>query len=434
MGDRPDLPLVEQLRARGPLASLSAATVQDLVSVAESRTFAPGEALLRQGDTADGLLIPVEGSGYAQVRSVDGMHRIGHFAPGDIVGEMALVTREPRSADVIAEVAVRALHVSTAAFDALAARHLELATLITELVADRLGRGEMDGLGGKRVERFRILKCIGRGGMSVVYRARDEATGELVALKMMSYRLIYDPRALARFRREAEVVQGLQHPNIARLQRFFPAYRTYFLEMELLDGVVLQRLVDAQERLPESEVRAIVGQLAEALEFVHRHGIVHRDLKPANVMITTAGSAKLTDFGIAGFAMGTEGETRTIEHGLVGTPAFMAPEQLAGGVVDDRADIYALGCVAYELLTGERLFKGQNLLELLQAKLSLRLPAATDIGGGITAEMCEFLTSALRFNASERPSSLAPLTAWSTRCQPPPLDRVRDAEANGPSE
>ena len=111
---------------------------------------------------------------------------------------MALVTREPRSATVVADSMVRALLVPTAAFDQLAARHLELTIVLTELVADRLGRAAHDGFGGKRVDGFRIVRCIGRGGMSVVYRAREESSGDEVALKMMSYRLIYDAAALAR--------------------------------------------------------------------------------------------------------------------------------------------------------------------------------------------------------------------------------------------
>src|SRR5262245_30777712 len=119
----PDPAAVQLLRTRGPLALLPAVIVDELVRVAEPRTFAPGEALVRQGDTADGLLVLVEGGGYAQLRSADGVHRIGRVAAGDIVGEMALVTRESRSADVIAEAPARALYVSTAAFDALATRH-----------------------------------------------------------------------------------------------------------------------------------------------------------------------------------------------------------------------------------------------------------------------------------------------------------------------
>jgi signal-transduction protein with cAMP-binding, CBS, and nucleotidyltransferase domain len=192
----------ELLRTRGPLAAVSAPALRELVAAAEDRTYAPGDILMAQGDAADGLFILLDGIAHASLRDQDGEHRIGSFCGGDLVGEMALVTREPRSADVIADTPVRALLVRTAAFDRLAGRYLELAMVLTHLVADRLGQGARDGFGGKRVEGFRILRCVGRGGMSVVYRAQEEETGELVALKMMSYRLIYDSLALARFQRE----------------------------------------------------------------------------------------------------------------------------------------------------------------------------------------------------------------------------------------
>jgi serine/threonine protein kinase len=333
---------------------------------------------------------------------------------------MALVTREPRSADVIADTPVRALLVRTAAFDRLAGRYLELAMVLTHLVADRLGQGARDGFGGKRVEGFRILGCVGRGGMSVVYRAREEDTGELVALKMMSYRLIYDSLALSRFQREASLLQALDHENITRLKRLFPAYHTYFLVMELCEGADLQRLVRARGPLPEHEVRGILGQLAHALDYVHQRGLVHRDLKPANVMITRRGDVKLTDFGIAAPAVPFDDRTATADHSVLGTPAFMAPEQLSGGRLDSRTDVYALGCLAYELLTGRRLFGATDLFELMHEKMTTKLPRAEEIGAGISAELHAFLDRSLQVSPAERPSSVASLIPWAARCEPPP--------------
>jgi CRP-like cAMP-binding protein len=199
--------------------------IQDLIAAGQRRSFDTGDTLIRQGEPADGLLILLDGIVRAVVRECGGAFPTARFGAGDVIGEMALVAHEPRTADVVAESPVQALFVDTAAFDELATRHLELATLITDLVADRLGQAARDGFSGKRVEAFRILRCIGRGSMSVVYRAEDEATGDLAALKMMSYRLIYDSAALSRFPREADIVQRLDHPNIARLKRLFPAYR-----------------------------------------------------------------------------------------------------------------------------------------------------------------------------------------------------------------
>ncbi len=423
----------ELLRSRGPLAAISAPALRELVAVAENRTYAPGDRLMVQGDAADGLLILLEGSAYALLRDHDGDHRLGTFAEGDVVGEMALVTRRPRSADVIADTPVRALLLRTEAFDQLAGRYLELAIVLTRLVSDRLGQASRDGFGGKHVEGFRILRCVGRGGMSVVYRAREEATGELVALKMMSYRLIYDALALSRFQREAELLQDLDHQNITRLKRVFPAYHTYFLVMELCEGADLRRLVAARGPLPEHEVRAILGQLARALDYVHQRGLVHMDVKPANVMITRDGDVKLTDFGIAVPVVPVDERTSSGDVSVLGTPGFMAPEQLTGGRVDSRTDIYALGCLAYELLTGHHLFNTTDLFELVHAKLTTTVPRAADIGGGISAELHAFLERSLQVKPADRLPSLAPLVPWAARCEPPPEALIGEWGSGGSS-
>ncbi len=412
------------LRDCRALTSLSHIALQDLLAAATERAFQPGDAMITQGDTAEGLLILIEGSAYARLEGQDGDDSyLGRFAPGDVVGEMALVTREPRTATVIADSPTRALLVPTAVFDQLAVRHLELGIVLTELVADRLGRVARDGFGGKQVEGFRILRSIGRGGMSVVYEARDEATSELVALKMMSYRLIYDPEALARFHQEAAILQSLNHENIARLMRLFPAYHTYFLVMELCEGFDLRRLLKTHGPMTEPQVRAILGQLARALEYVHERGLVHRDLKPGNVMITRDGDVKLTDFGLAVQAVGLDDHTAGTGQSVMGTPAFMAPEQLSGRLIDRRTDIYAVGCLAYDLLTGRHLFRAKSLFELVQEKLTMELPPARDIGTGVSPELYAFLQGALRVNPDERPASLASIVSWAARLPPTLMDQ-----------
>ena len=199
----------------------------------------------------------------------------------------------------------------------------------------------------------------------------------------------------------------------------------YFLVMELCEGVNLQRLVSARGPLAESQVRPILGQLARSLEYVHQHGLVHRDLKPANVMITRDGDVKLTDFGLATSTVRLDDDvTKAAEPALLGTPAYMAPEQMSGKPVDPRTDIYALACLAYELLAGRRLFGGASFFDLVQEKLMLRLPSAADIGGGIRTELHDFLQAALKVNPDERPSSTAALVAWASRCAPPPAELI----------
>ena len=145
---------------------------------------------------------------------------------------------------MVADSALKALFLPVDAFERLAVKHLELCMVLTDLVADRLGQGTHDGLGGKTLDNYRIVRCIGRGGMAVVYEATDQDSGASVALKMMSHRLVYQPGALARFRQEAALVQTLRHENIGRLDRQFSAYGTLFLAMEFCAGIDLSRRIE----------------------------------------------------------------------------------------------------------------------------------------------------------------------------------------------
>jgi serine/threonine protein kinase len=189
---------------------------------------------------------------------------------------------------------------------------------------------------------------------------------------------------------------------------------------ELLEGADVQRIVNFRGALPEAEVRPILGQLALALEYIHHRGLVHRDLKPANVLITRTGVVKLADFGIAMRVLGVRDGQASADTGMLGTPAFMPPEQLAGAALDHRSDIYALGCLAYELLHGIPLFSAANAFDLLRQKMTLTLRPREEIGRGISAELFEFLDGSLRALPDQRPSSLAMLTRWAAPCTPPP--------------
>jgi uncharacterized protein (TIGR03435 family) len=205
-----------------------------------------------------------------------------------------------------------------------------------------------------------ILECLGRGGMGVVYKARQKTLNRPVALKLLAPERVRDPKFAERFTREAQALAALNHPNIVTIYDFGQAGGFYFLLMEFVDGVNLRQLLRARKFTPE-EALAIVPPLCDALQFAHDRGIVHRDIKPENLLLDKAGRVKVADFGIAkmlgaanGGGDGGEAAQENVTQSAVGTRGYSAPEQITDPQrVDNRADIYSLGVVFYEMLTGE---------------------------------------------------------------------------------
>jgi len=232
---------------------------------------------------------------------------------------------------------------------------------------------------GSRLGPYQILALIGAGGMGEVYRANDTRLGRDVAVKVLPQALAATPDVRARFEREARTISQLNHPNICTLFDIGRQDDTDYLVMELLEGESLAERLD-RGALPPAEVLAIGRQIAEALARAHRAGIVHRDLKPGNVMLTSTG-AKLLDFGLArptGLeqAPGSLSQTPTVvrpltrEGSLVGTFQYMSPEQLEGREADARSDLWALGCILYEMATGAHAFAGESTASLIAAVMT----------------------------------------------------------------
>ncbi len=208
-------------------------------------------------------------------------------------------------------------------------------------------------------ERYRIVAMAGRGGMGEVYRAEDLKLSQTVALKFLPESIAQDGAALVRFRREVRIARQVSHTNVCRVFDIGEAYGLPFLTMEYVDGEDLATLLRRIGHLPSAKATEISRQICAGLAAAHEHGVIHRDLKPANVMIDGRGKVRITDFGLAGVA----GSFEAKESGA-GTPAYMAPEQLAGKDASVQSDIYALGLVLYEVFTGKRAFEAATLTEL----------------------------------------------------------------------
>jgi serine/threonine protein kinase len=226
---------------------------------------------------------------------------------------------------------------------------------------------------------------------------------------MMSHRLTYNFEAQARFEREGQICRTLEHPNILRIYDCFTSFATNFLVIELCSGVTLAELVARRGALAEPEVRKILGQLAAALGYAHTRDVCHRDLKPSNIMLDRQGTLKLMDFGLAKSA-DTQGVT--IEGCLLGTLPYMAPEQLSGKPGDRHSDIFATGCIAWEMLTGQPLFPRSDVFEVLSAHAKWTLPPAAEILSGLSSDLYDFLRQSLARKPEERTLDFDRLSHW----------------------
>src|ERR1700676_5071231 len=248
---------------------------------------------------------------------------------------------------------------------------------------------------GTELGTHKILALIGVGGMGEVYQAHDSKLRRDVAIKVLPESFARDADRLARFRREAQLLASLNHPNIATIYNIEDSNNTTYLVMELVPGETLAERIKRDGAVPVEEALTIAKQIAEALEAAHEKGIIHRDLKPANVKLTPEGKVKVLDFGLAKAFAGDEtgsdpsnsptlSQAATMQGVILGTAAYMSPEQARGKAVDKRTDIWAFGCVLYELLTGKAAFHGEDVTDILAAGVRAEpdwqaLPAATPV-------------------------------------------------------
>jgi eukaryotic-like serine/threonine-protein kinase len=248
----------------------------------------------------------------------------------------------------------------------------------SSLVAATMKEDRSMSVVGRHIATYEILAPLGVGGMGEVYRARDTKLNRDVALKILPELFTLDPDRVARFRREAQVLASLNHPNIAAIHGFEEAGDMKALVLELVEDPTLADRI-ARSRLPLDEALPIARQIADALEAAHERGIIHRDLKPANIKVRADGMVKVLDFGLAKVlapgSIGTDpSQSPTITSPaatraglIIGTAAYMAPEQARGKPADKRSDMWAFGCVLYEMLTGRRAFSGEDVSETLAA-------------------------------------------------------------------
>ncbi|MFN2555909.1 MAG: protein kinase [Nitriliruptorales bacterium] len=263
-------------------------------------------------------------------------------------------------------------------------------------------------------ERYQLEEPIATGGVAIVWRAHDIVLDRSVAVKLLHPHLTGDTTTVERFRREAQAAAQLAHPNAVAIYDTGLEDDLVYLVMEYVDGPSLRDVIQEQGALNPTVVAALGEQVASALGEAHLNGFVHRDVKPANILLTSEGLPKVTDFGIAK-AVGQD-DTLTTPGTVIGTAAYLAPEQLEGLEVDARADIYALGVLLYECLTGEPAYQGDTPTATAAARLSRELPPPRTVRADIPRALDRIIVTATRRDPAERfadgkamASALAPL-------------------------
>ena len=240
-------------------------------------------------------------------------------------------------------------------------------------------------------ERYRVVRKLGAGGMADVYLCEDLTLGRKVALKVLSSRFVHDAQFVERFRREAKSAAGLNHPNLVAIYDWGEIDGTYFIVMEYVEGETLKQLIRRRGRLNGSEALDVALGLLAAVGYAHRHGVVHRDIKSQNILLDAAGKAKVTDFGIA-----RAGDTGMTEAGSVlGTAQYLAPEQARGEVVDERSDLYSVGIVLYEMLTGQVPFSGDSAVTVAMKHVNERPPEPSELVPGMPYALNQIVLKAL---------------------------------------
>ena len=262
-----------------------------------------------------------------------------------------------------------------------------------------------------KLAHYEIVSALGKGGMGEVWRARDTKLGREVAIKTLPVEFARDSDRLARFEREAKLLASLNHPNIAAIHGFEEDNQTHFLVMELVEGDTLADRV-GRGAIPVEESLKLALQIADALKAAHEKGVIHRDLKPANIKVTDENTVKVLDFGLAKAFAGEEVEAsssnsptlsmQATQQGVIlGTAAYMSPEQAKGRTVDKRTDVWAFGCVLYEMLTGRQSFGASDVTESLAAVIRAE-PMWTSLPANLHPRLREAVERCLEKQVAKR--------------------------------
>ncbi|MBP9988679.1 MAG: serine/threonine protein kinase, partial [Ruminococcus sp.] len=263
----------------------------------------------------------------------------------------------------------------------------------------------MDNYVGKRLDgRYEIREIIGVGGMAVIYKAYDTIDDRIVAIKILKEDFLANEEFRRRFKNESKAIAVLSHPNIVKVYDVSYGDRLQYIVMEYVEGITLKEYIQQQGCLSSKEAVFFVIQILRALQHAHDKGIVHRDIKPQNIMLLSNGAIKVTDFGIARFS---RSDTRTMNDSTIGSVHYISPEQARGDVADDKADIYSVGVVLYEMLTGKLPFESDSTVSVAIMQLQKDPVLPRKINPEIPVGLEQVVIRAMQKNVNDRYQSAA---------------------------
>lgn len=342
---------------------------------------AAGERLITQGQVGDRFCVIQHGTCVVSLEKDGHPHPIARLKAGDVVGEIAVITGEHRSADVVAETEMTMWALPIDDFNALCSSYPPLLGFLTEIATERLCKQKITAQ--RTVGRYTLTEVVAEGGWSIVYEGVHSFLHLPVAVKMLKHNMAMDEDFFQRFQNEAKIIAGLNHEHIVKVYDIEHVYRTVFIVMEHLDGVTLRHILKERLRLPLARTVQILLQVCSGLHYAHQHGIVHQDVKPGNIFVQKDDRVKLVDFGLASPIGGCSDE-------LPGTPHYMAPEQIEGDPVDPRTDVYSLGITAYEMVTGRRPYP-DDICEVLRYHITAPTPDPRLLHPEIPQEFVDFI-------------------------------------------
>jgi eukaryotic-like serine/threonine-protein kinase len=368
-----------------------------LINCLSKKRLKPGERLITQGETGAALYLVQKGTCSVKVEKDGRSYKVACLGEGDVVGEMAVLTGEPHRIHVDAETDLTVWELERQQFEKIAAQHQDLRIFLTELVAQRLE--SCPHTADRTIGKYLIKHKIGKGGWGIVYRGIHNSLHLPVAIKMLRHDMAMEPLFLDTFRAEAKMIAQLSHNNIVRVYDIEELYKTVFIVMEYLEGESLDNLLRDNGPLPVPRALDFLVQICRGLGYAHRKGIVHRDIKPDNIFVLPDDQIKILDFGLA-CPPGTE------DFNLAGTIFYAPPEQITGGAVDARADIYSLGISTYEMITGRRPYPESDPAVLMDLHCNQDIPDPAELVSGLPEELNMFILKACQRNPEDRYQSM----------------------------